>query len=137
MLVDEDMEGYFHQLSEFEGYPTPMTATKGYGGPSFVSRVTAMKTEKPLETSTPRLVKPESTMDSMDTSVSPRVQKRMISPPPLESNRLSKKVASITSVTALQQTSPPEDVPKSSQILVTVKQESISPRIKDSFLHGI
>jgi hypothetical protein len=54
-------------------------------------------------------------------------QKRMISPPPLESNRLSKKVASITSVTALQQTSPPEDVPKSSQILVTVKQESISP----------
>jgi hypothetical protein len=81
-----------------------MTATNGYGGPSFVSRVTAMKTEKPLETSTPRVVKPESTMDSMDTSVSPRVQKRMISPPPLESNRLSKKVASITSVTALQQT---------------------------------
>ena len=128
MLVDEDMEGYFHQLSEFEGYPAPMGATNGYGGPSFVSKVTAMTIERPIGTSTPRVVKPESTMDSMEIGESPRVQKRMISPPPMASNRLSKKVASITSVTALQQSQPPADqLLNSSQILVTVKQESIAP----------
>lgn len=134
MLVDEDMEGFFHQLSEFEGYPAPLTVSNGYGGQSFVSKVTAMTVEPPVErplgTSTPRgiSVKTHSTMDSMDVTEAPRVQKRMISPPLLAPNRLSKKVASITSVQALHQASPPEDhVTQSSQTLVTVKQEAIAP----------
>lgn len=127
MLVDEDMEGYFHQLSEFEGYPTPMTTTNGYGGKSFVSKVTAM-VDRPIGTSTPRMDKSESTMDSMDVDDSPGVQKRMISPPLLAPNRLSIKVASITSVQALHQSAPPEDhMSNTSQILVTVKQECIAP----------
>ncbi|CAC5414507.1 DST [Mytilus coruscus] len=127
MLVDEDMEGYFHQLSEFEGYPTPMTTTNGYGGKSFVSKVTAM-VDRPIGTSTPRMDKTESTMDSMDVDDSPQVQKRMISPPLLAPNRLSMKVASITSVQALHQSAPPEDhMSNTSQILVTVKQECIAP----------
>ncbi|KAJ8305396.1 hypothetical protein KUTeg_015941 [Tegillarca granosa] len=59
-----------------------------------------------------------------------RITKRMISPPPESKNRLSKKVASITCVTALHSGDEVDfrTLEQSAQILVTVKQENIAPK---------
>ncbi|OWF34915.1 Dystonin [Mizuhopecten yessoensis] len=145
MLVDEDMQGFFEQLSEFEGYASQ--PGQGYSGPAktFVSKVTmhAQSThEQPPATLTPgiRVTKMMDTMEKPVTAaVVPQVQMRMVSPPPSDAGkRLSQKVASITSITALGNVSEIDGkFPQASQTLVTLKLENLAPKGTTVFVSAI
>jgi len=177
MLVDEDMQGFFEQLEEFEGYTSQPGQFYGGSTRSFVSQVTMHAQTNPTEKMAPplgsirvthmatELMQPQTAkvsptksatissdltsvsmaipqnVTSMDISeISPtKVIKRMLSPPPSDdTKRLSKKVASITSVSALRQQDDidGQELP-SSQVLVTVKQDNLAPKATTVYVSAI
>ena len=149
MLVDEDMQEYFQQLSEFEGYGglqamgrTGQTfgsqsalnlATKQEMSTSLPHTVTVRVTKAtPSEEEIPkyRTVDVSATMTAHATPVKWRLKS-----PPISTERLSQKVASLSSLSGLS-TGSDENLldevdslqPYPGQTLITVKQGCLAPK---------
>ena len=149
MLVDEDMQEYFQQLADFEGYGglqamglTGQTfgsqsalnlATKQEMATNLPHTVTVTVTKAtPNEENLPKLRATE--MSATMTAQSVPVQWRLKSTP-ISTERLSQKVASISSLSGLS-TGSDENVldevdslqPYPQQTLITVKQGCLAPK---------
>ena len=117
MLVDEDMQEYFQQLADFEGYGG--LQAMGKTGETFGSQTT-ISISRPESHVTP-------TRNAVAAVASP-VKWRMTTPP-IPTERLSNKVASISSLNEnnVLEISPP------GQTLITVQQGCLAPQ--GTYLH--
>ena len=139
VLMDEDMQGFFEELSEYEGYTGTPGQFYGITPSQFTSKATATMTFQRQEMS-----EPVSKVKVTKVQIEPErptqkplevhVKSRMMSSVPEQKNRLSLKLESMTGVRAPQ---PTQEMgwkpPKISQSLVTVKEENVAPTSK--FLH--
>lgn len=119
MLVDEDMQEYFQQLADFEGYGG--LQAMGKTGQTFGSQTTVNISRPEMHVAPTRSV-------NVATSVASPVKWRMTTPL-VSAERLSNKVASISSLSesnALEVTPP-------GQTLITVQQGCLAPQ--GTYLH--
>ena len=148
MLVDEDMQEYFQQLADFEGYGG--LQAMGLTGQTFGSQTALnLATKQEMSTSLPRTVtvtvtkatpneeevpKYRADVSATVTAEASPVQWRLKSPP-VSSERLSQKVASMSSLSGLTTESNEnilDEVDSSqtypAQTLITVKQGCLAPK---------
>lgn len=143
VLMDEDMQGFFEELSEYEGYTGTPGQFYGITPSQFTAKATATVTFQKPETSelvSKAYVRTETVPDRPvqkpleQKPLEVKVKSRTISSVPEQKNRLSLKLESMTGVRAPQ---PNQEMgwkpPKVSQTLVTVKEENVAPI--SQFLH--
>lgn len=143
VLMDEDMQGFFEELSEYEGYTGTPGQFYGITPSQFTAKATATVTFQKPETSelvSKAYVRTETVPDRPvqkpleQKPLEVKVKSRTISSVPEQKNRLSLKLESMTGVRAPQ---PTQEMgwkpPKVSQTLVTVKEENVAPI--SQFLH--
>ena len=111
MLVDEDMQEYFQQLADYEGYGG--LQAMGRTGQMFGSQTSI------------NLTKPTETVRSVTVTSSSPVKWRMKTTP-VSSERLSSKVASMSSLTGADDLQ--DFSSQSAQTLITVRQGCLSPK---------
>ena len=149
MLVDEDMQEYFQQLADFEGYGG--LQAMGQTGQTFGSQTALnLATKQEMATNIPRTItvkvtkatpneeeipKYRSEMSATVISSEPSQVKWRLKSPPVSTERLSQKVASMSSLSGLSTGSDEnilDEVDSAQtypgQTLVTVKQGCLAPK---------
>lgn len=114
MLVDEDMQEYFQQLADYEGYGG--LQAMGKTGQMFGSQ-TSINLSRPTET-----------VRSVTVTASPSPVKWRMKPTPISAERLSSKVASMSSLTGADDLQELSTLTQSSQTLITVRQGCLAPK---------
>lgn len=112
MLVDEDMQEYFEQLADYEGY----------GGLQAMGRTGQM-----FGSQTSINVRPAETVRSVSSTSSSPVKWRMKSTP-ISAERLSSKVASMSSLTSADDMQELPVLGQGPQTLITVRQGCLAPK---------